>query len=102
MEIITGSSNISKSLKSRIQNGEVVYGMSLLSFSSTIAEIAGYASYDFVFIDMEHGPGGIPQALPCVLALAATQTPVIFRVPENSPVWVRKALTSVHRALFSQ
>ncbi|XP_054809749.1 uncharacterized protein LOC129311445 [Prosopis cineraria] len=81
-----------KTLKSRIQNGEVLYGVSLLSFSPTVAEILGYVGYDFVLIDMEHGPGGISDALPCIHALAATQTAAIFRVPENSPVWVRKAI----------
>lgn len=80
------------SLKSRIQNGDVLYGVTLVSFSPTIAEILGYVGYDFVLIDMEHGYGGISEALPCVHALAATQTPAIFRVPEISPVWVRKAI----------
>ncbi|XP_028774293.1 uncharacterized protein LOC114731322 [Neltuma alba] len=87
-----GSIVTTKTLKFRVQNGEVLYGVSLLSFSPTVAEILGYVGYDFVLIDMEHGPGGISDALPCIHALAATQTPAIFRVPENSPVWVRKAI----------
>ncbi|KAL6986472.1 hypothetical protein U1Q18_019835 [Sarracenia purpurea var. burkii] len=41
---------------------------------------------------MEHGHGGIPEALPCLHALAATRTPAILRLPESSPTWAKKAL----------
>ncbi|PQQ01539.1 2-keto-3-deoxy-L-rhamnonate aldolase-like [Prunus yedoensis var. nudiflora] len=41
---------------------------------------------------MEHGHGGISQALPCLHALAAAQTPAILRLPEASAAWAKKAL----------
>ncbi|OMO79844.1 hypothetical protein CCACVL1_13365 [Corchorus capsularis] len=82
----------SKSLKARLNNGDTLYGIFLLSFSPTLAEISGLAGYDFVVVDMEHGHGGISQALPCLQALSATQTPAILRLPENSPSWAKKAL----------
>ncbi|KAF2322019.1 hypothetical protein GH714_005738 [Hevea brasiliensis] len=42
---------------------------------------------------MEHGPGGITEALSCLHALAATQTPaIIIRLPESCPTWAKKAL----------
>lgn len=41
---------------------------------------------------MEHGHGGISDALPCLHALAATQTPAILRIPESSATWAKKAL----------
>ncbi|CAN1172784.1 2-keto-3-deoxy-L-rhamnonate aldolase [Linum perenne] len=84
--------NYQKSLKSRLRDGETLYGLFLLSFSPTIAEIAGLAGYDFVVVDMEHGPGGITEALHCMRALAATQTPAILRLPETCPTWAKKAL----------
>ncbi|KAK6947988.1 HpcH/HpaI aldolase/citrate lyase domain [Dillenia turbinata] len=79
-------------LKSRLHNGDTLYGLFLLSFSPTIAEIAGLVGYDFVVIDMEHGPGSFSDALPCLRALAATNTPAILRLPESSPVWAKKGL----------
>lgn len=82
----------SRSLKSRLNNGETLYGLFLLSFSPTLAEIAGLAGYDFVVVDMEHGHGGISDALPCLRALAAAQTPAILRLPESCPTWAKKAL----------
>ncbi|MED6139741.1 hypothetical protein PIB30_086729 [Stylosanthes scabra] len=89
----TANKNTSPTLKSRIQNGDVVYGMSLLTFSPTVAEIAALAAFDFVLIDMEHGHGGLPEALPCLHALAAVKTPAIIRVPDSSSsYWARKAM----------
>ena len=46
-------------LKSQIQNDEVVYGVSFLTFSPTVIEIADLAGYDLVLIDMEHNNDGI-------------------------------------------
>lgn len=86
------STSSTKSLKSRLGNGETLYGLFLLSFSPTFAEIAGLAGYDFVVVDMEHGHGGIADALPCLHALAASGTPAIIRVPETCPTWAKKAL----------
>ncbi|KAF3620744.1 putative ubiquitin-conjugating enzyme E2 5 [Capsicum annuum] len=81
-----------KSLKTRLKNNETLYGIFLLSFSPTIAEIAGLSGYDFAVVDMEHGPGGISDALNCLRALAVSGTPAILRVPESSEPWAKKAL----------
>ncbi|CAN0908913.1 2-keto-3-deoxy-L-rhamnonate aldolase [Linum grandiflorum] len=81
-----------KSLKSRLRDGETLYGLFLLSCSPTLAEIAGLSGYDFVVVDMEHSPAGITEALHCMRALAATQTPAILRLPETCPTWAKKAL----------
>ncbi|XP_059309286.1 uncharacterized protein LOC132060317 isoform X1 [Lycium ferocissimum] len=82
----------SQTLKTRLKNGETLYGIFLLSFSPTLAEIAGLSGYDYAVIDMEHGHGGISDALPCLHALAATCTPAIIRIPESSATWAKKAL----------
>nr|AAM64963.1 putative aldolase [Arabidopsis thaliana] len=90
VEAITNRSKTS--LKSRLRGGETLYGLFLLSFSPTLAEIAAHAGYDYVVVDMEHGPGGIPEALDCIRALNAAGTSAILRLPENSPTWAKKAL----------
>ncbi|OIT04035.1 PREDICTED: uncharacterized protein LOC109224875 [Nicotiana attenuata] len=86
------TSEIPLPLKTRLKNGETLYGIFLLSFSPTLAEIAGLVGYDFAVVDMEHGHGGISDALPCLHALAATNTPAILRIPESSATWAKKAL----------
>ncbi|OAY68056.1 2-keto-3-deoxy-L-rhamnonate aldolase [Ananas comosus] len=48
-----------RTLKSRLAAGETLYGLFLLSSSPTLAEIAGLAGYDYVVVDLEHGPGGL-------------------------------------------
>ncbi|KAI3958212.1 hypothetical protein MKW92_029502 [Papaver armeniacum] len=70
-----------KTLKSRLANGETLYGMFLLSLSPTLAEIAGHAGYDYVVVDLEHGEGGISK-----------RTASIIRVPESTETWAKKAL----------
>ncbi|KAL2233122.1 uncharacterized protein LOC105156040 [Sesamum indicum] len=84
--------SILPAMKARLEKGDTLYGLFLCSFSPVIAEISGYAGYDFVVVDMEHGYGGISTALPCLHALAATATPAILRLPECSQTWAKKAL----------
>ncbi|XP_047952530.1 uncharacterized protein LOC125198137 [Salvia hispanica] len=40
-----------RSLKSRLKNGETLYGIFLLTFSPTLAEIAGLAGNDIAVVD---------------------------------------------------
>ncbi|KAD5316839.1 hypothetical protein E3N88_16785 [Mikania micrantha] len=89
---ISDTASAPQTLKSRLKNGETLYGLFLLSFSPTIAEIAGLSGYDFVVVDMEHGPGGISEALSCLHALAAARTPAIIRLPDSDAAWAKKAL----------
>lgn len=88
----TSASPPNLSLKSRLRNGECLYGLFFDTFSPTIAQISGHAGYDFVVVDMEHGYGGISEALSCLNALAASQTSAILRLPECSAMWAKKAL----------
>uniref|UniRef100_A0A0C9RNG6 TSA: Wollemia nobilis Ref_Wollemi_Transcript_8391_1977 transcribed RNA sequence n=1 Tax=Wollemia nobilis TaxID=56998 RepID=A0A0C9RNG6_9CONI len=81
-----------KPLKARLAEGEKLYGIFLLSFSPVVAEIAGYAGYDYAVVDMEHGPGDFMAALPVLHALAATGTPAIIRIPDNDPALAKKAM----------
>ncbi|MED6127147.1 hypothetical protein PIB30_085350 [Stylosanthes scabra] len=74
------------------RNQEPLYGLFLVTFSPTMAEIAGHSGYDFVVIDMLYGYGDIPNALPCLHALSTTHTPSLIRLPESSAVWAKKAL----------
>jgi 2-keto-3-deoxy-L-rhamnonate aldolase RhmA len=79
-------------LKERLASGEQLYGAFSVSFSPIVAEILGWAQYDFVVVDMEHGPGGTMAALPVLQVLASTGTPAILRLPANDPMWAKKAL----------
>jgi 2-keto-3-deoxy-L-rhamnonate aldolase RhmA len=79
-------------LKERLQNGEQLYGAFSVSFSPVVAEILGWSGYDFVVVDLEHGPGDTMAAVPILQALSSTGTPAIIRIPVSDPVWAKKAL----------
>lgn len=81
-----------RSLKSRLREGENLYGLFLLSFSPDMAEIAALAGYDFIVVDMEHGAGGIREALNCIRAVQAAGSSTVLRVPDNCQAWTKKAL----------
>ncbi|XP_006414680.2 uncharacterized protein LOC18029316 [Eutrema salsugineum] len=81
-----------RSLKTRLREGENLYGLFLLSFSPEMAEVAAFAGYDFIVIDLEHGAGGIREALHCIRAVEAAGSSTVLRVPDNCQAWTKKAL----------
>jgi len=79
-------------LKDSMKSGQAVNGCWLSLFSPLAAEIVGQAGYDCVMIDLEHGPGGVLDAISQMQALQGKDTTALLRVPENSPVWLKKVL----------
>lgn len=80
------------SLKARLAQGHRLYGASFCSFSPPLAEIMGYCGFDYVVVDMEHGPGSTFDAVPCLQALKAAGAFSVIRIPVNDPTWIKKAL----------
>lgn len=85
-------SNCPAGLKARLAAGQPLYGAFLCSFSPSLAEILGYSGYDYVVVDMEHGPGDTIAALPCLQALKAAGTFSVLRIAANDPPLAKKAL----------
>ncbi len=80
------------SLKERLQRGEPVLGTIMPLPSPEVAEIAGLAGYDFLLLDMEHGPV-TPHVLEgLVRACRAVNVPALARVPEDHPKTILRAL----------
>jgi len=80
------------SLKERLQRGEPVLGTIMPLPSPEVAEIAGLAGYDFLLLDMEHGPV-TPHVLEgLVRACRAFNVPALARVPEDHPKTILRAL----------
>ncbi|CAN6914370.1 unnamed protein product [Brassica oleracea] len=92
MSSATSSIQTKKSLKSRLREGENLYGLFLLSLSPEIAEIAAFSGYDFIIIDLEHGAGGIREAINSIRAIEAGGCSAVVRVPDNTQAWAKKAL----------
>ena len=65
-----------------------VFGPFMIATDPAIVESAGYAGYDFVLLDMEHGTTTF-QTLPNLIRAAnvAGVMPVV-RVPRGSDIWI--------------
>jgi 4-hydroxy-2-oxoheptanedioate aldolase len=85
-----------KNLKQALRNGEPIIGVIIASGSPAMVEIAGYAGYDFVYIDCEHGvtsPFG-REFQEMVRAAEAADITAITRIISNDVSQVRKVLDS--------
>ena len=75
-----------------MKNGRAAGGCWLTLFSPMVAEIVAQAGYDCVMIDMEHGPGSTLDAIALMQAVQGRACTALLRVPENSPVWLKRVL----------
>jgi len=79
-------------VKQKLKEGKVVYGPFVKLTDPATVEIAGYAGFDFVIIDLEHGPHSIQDAQNLVRAAEKVNITPIIRVPENNPVQILRSL----------
>jgi 2-dehydro-3-deoxyglucarate aldolase/4-hydroxy-2-oxoheptanedioate aldolase len=56
-----------------------------------VAEILALVGFDYLWIDLEHGPGDFAAAQMMIQG-AGGRCPCLIRVPENRDVWIKKAL----------
>ena len=70
-------------LKSRLLNGESVYGPFCKLQDPSVVEIAALANFDFVILDMEHGPLSVESVQSIARAAQAKGIEVVVRVTEN-------------------
>jgi len=77
--------------KKKLKDGYVVGPFSKTSDPAFI-EIMGYAGYDFVIIDLEHGPNSIQTVQNLIRAAQVANTLPIVRVKENIPSVIKEVL----------
>jgi 4-hydroxy-2-oxoheptanedioate aldolase len=79
-------------LRQALAAKEVLYGTWVQTPSPEVVEILGWSGWDFVILDLEHGPYG-PEGLPHLIRAAeASETAPFVRVPLTAPQEVGKAL----------
>lgn len=81
-----------KSIRSRVQNRENVYGVWCSLASPIGGEIVAGAGYDWMLLDVEHAPGSPATLLAQLQAAAAFPVVPIVRVPMLDRVWCKWAL----------
>jgi 4-hydroxy-2-oxoheptanedioate aldolase len=79
-------------LRQALATRQVLYGTWVQTPSPEVVEILGWSGWDFVILDLEHGPYG-PEGLPHLIRAAeASETAPFVRVPLSAPQEVGKAL----------
>ena len=68
------------------------YGCWLDLPSAQVAEILAQVGFDFIVVDLEHGPASVETAQLQMMAIAGNDCRAIVRVPEASEAWVKRVL----------
>jgi 4-hydroxy-2-oxoheptanedioate aldolase len=83
--------SITRSLKSKLQQGKMIGGAWMMTVNPAYAEIASAVGLDFVVIDMEHGAIALAD-LPGILRSLSRETSAIVRVPSADPSLIARVL----------
>ena len=79
-------------LKARLRAGETLFGLFLGIPSPALAEMAGWAGFDYVIVDTEHGGGDVEAASAMVRAAEAGGAEAVIRVAAGARERVLRAL----------
>ncbi|MCD7796373.1 MAG: aldolase/citrate lyase family protein, partial [Clostridiales bacterium] len=78
--------------RNKISNSENVYGIFMKTSDPMFVEAAGIAGFDFVILDMEHGPATIERQQNNIRAAEARGTVPIIRLKDKAENTISKAL----------
>ncbi|MBE8477393.1 MULTISPECIES: HpcH/HpaI aldolase family protein [Streptomyces] len=79
-------------IRNKLEAGDRAFGIRLQLPSPDIAEIAGYAGADFVWLDAEHGTMDLGDIGGIVRAADASGIDAIVRVPDHSASFIQRVL----------
>ena len=79
-------------LKEALNNGKTVFGPFLKLTDPAVVEIMGFAGFDFVIIDQEHGPISLQNAQNMIRAAESVNMIPIIRVNKNEETSILRAL----------
>lgn len=77
--------------KSRLKQGQSLFGTMLTLDSSDVAELLALTGFDWLFIDGEHGPFET-SGIKAILQAVACRSACLVRVPSHDEVHIKKAL----------
>ena len=69
-----------------------VFGPFMITADPAFVEAAGYAGYDFVLLDMEHGPGTFENLQNLIRGANVAGVMPVVRVPRGTDIWIDQAL----------
>jgi 2-dehydro-3-deoxyglucarate aldolase/4-hydroxy-2-oxoheptanedioate aldolase len=86
--------------KRALQHGPVPVGTWLMSGAPSTAEALGHCGFDFLVLDMEHVPIGVPEAAHLLRAIAGTPAQALVRLEWNDRVLIKKMLDAGAQSLM--
>jgi 2-dehydro-3-deoxyglucarate aldolase/4-hydroxy-2-oxoheptanedioate aldolase len=83
----------SNAIRQRLRQGQAVNGTMIHDQRSpTVAQILAQVGYDFLFIDMEHGPFNLETVADLVRVTRLAGATPLLRVPDAEYHWIARAL----------
>jgi 4-hydroxy-2-oxoheptanedioate aldolase len=79
-------------IKEMLEEGEVVFGTAIYSFSPALVEIAGYSGFDYVRLEAEHSWRQDESLEHMIRAADCSGVASIVRVDKGNPYLIRKVL----------
>ncbi len=76
------------------------YGSWLDLPSAQVAEMMAQAGFDFIVVDLEHGPASVETAQLQMMAISGNNCRAIVRVPEGTEAWVKRVLDAGARGVM--
>lgn len=76
-------------LRQRWRAGDVTYGVGVTVPAAGMAQLLAHAGFDWLMIDLEHGPISVESAHAMIAATAGTPAVPLLRIPQNLP-WLAK------------
>ncbi len=84
--------SILNTFKQKLKEGKPVFGPFMKSTDPAFIEIAAYSGFDFVILDMEHGPAGFPELQNLIRAALLSNVIPIVRTPGLAEESISKPL----------
>lgn len=78
--------------KNNLKEGKPVFGPFMKSTDPAFIEVAGYSGFDFVILDMEHGPAGFSELQNLIRAALLANVVPIVRTSDSAEVSIAKPL----------
>lgn len=78
--------------RAALESDRGALGPFVITSDPAFVEAAGYAGYDFVLLDMEHGPGTFQNLQNLIRGANVAGVCPVVRVPRGTDIWIDRAL----------
>ena len=86
----------------KLSGKKILIGSTLMLGSTRVTEIMARSGFDFLMVDLQHGPFDKASATDSIRALAVSETGAFARVAENSPGRINDLLDAGAHQLVSR